>query len=515
MKATGVNKTGFPYVLATADLGDLAQSTDWGRFVVVPKVQTSLVVPAESAGKPLSYFLATGAGDAGFATFATPTGQRTIRGEDAEIHRFPAYVHARTLIKTGQPPQDLNQNSNVGELVEQGGYRAQLYVDFTGEGWLDIAVPKINGKVGIAAKTLPAYVLLSAPDFFPSSGQRELSQWAQTSAQVPDSLRGAIWGVTPDPLSEIRLPANLQLPDSPFSKTEVTVTAVVGTSDPQGSAAIKNLSDVDRSSTLPDDAAGVFAPGWDVSVDVLGPINTGTPHFAAYGLGSPFPEDAKLCAALSTFWPAVAPDVYRSMSRHTGNSSLTGTVAPLTDEEIGQIGDLPWDGVAGPQLIQFNGAPHWEIASFANVDYALNAAANRLSMRLLAQITAEEYQNRVLAAARAHFALAAGGDIEKTRNRTLFLSFRAVATGHPEFQDAINKTSRPLSGNIYRIETCDVGAKDDSIPSPRGVGFRLIPLKDRKLHTLFVSATDTQLLLLPTNLPQGAPAAVWKAVAAE
>jgi hypothetical protein len=29
---------------------------------------------------------------------------------------------------------------------------------------------------------------------------------------------------------------------------------------------------------------------------------------AAYGLGSPFPEDAKLCAALNSFWPAVAPD---------------------------------------------------------------------------------------------------------------------------------------------------------------------------------------------------------------
>jgi hypothetical protein len=188
---------------------------------------------------------------------------------------------------------------------------------------------------------------------------------------------------------------------------------------------------------------------------------------------------------------------------------------PLTDEEIGQIGDLPWDGVAGPQLVQFNGAPHWEIASFANVDYALNAVANRLSMRLLTQITAEEYQNRVLVAARAHFALAAGGNILETRNRTLFLSFRAVATGHPELQDAINKTNRPLSGVIYRIESCDVGATDKSIASPRGAGFRLIPLKDRKRHTLFVSATDTELLLIPTNLPLGSPAAVWKAVAAE
>src|SRR5216684_6294591 len=133
------------------------------------------------------------------------------------------------------------------------------------------------------------------------------------------------------------------------------------------------LGDAIRSSTLPDDAAGEFAPGWDVSVDVQGDIETGTPHLAAYGLGSPFPEDAKLCAALSTFWPAVAPDVYRTMSMHTGNPRLRGTVAPLTDEEIGQIGSLPWDGVPGPRVIQMNGQTFVEMASFLNVDYVASA----------------------------------------------------------------------------------------------------------------------------------------------
>ena len=44
------------------------------------------------------------------------------------------------------------------------------------------------------------------------------------------------------------------------------------------------------------------------SVNALGhdaQITFGPDHLAAYGLGSPFPEDSKLCAALSSFWPAV------------------------------------------------------------------------------------------------------------------------------------------------------------------------------------------------------------------
>ncbi len=53
---------------------------------------------------------------------------------------------------------------------------------------------------------------------------------------------------------------------------------------------------------------GLFDPGWDVSQD-----RTADNRFflANYGLGTPFIEDAKLCAAPSTFWPGVSPDSAR------------------------------------------------------------------------------------------------------------------------------------------------------------------------------------------------------------
>jgi hypothetical protein len=265
--------------------------------------------------------------------------------------------------------------------------------------------------------------------------------------------------------------------------------------------------DTVRSSGLPDDGAGVFAPGWDVSVDVLGPVETGTAHLAAYGLGSPFPEDTKLCAALSTFWPAVSPDVYRTMSPHTGNPGLRGTVAPLTDEEIGQVGTLPWDGVPGPKVVQVDGESFVEMASFLHADYVANAVEHRFSGRLTARIVAEEYQRRVLAAARVHWVLSGGTDVRPTRARWLFLSFRQVSSGDPELQTAQGQAGHILGGPAYRVEASFIGGGDPTVASPRGPRFRLVPLRQRNF--LFVSAADPLALRRRETDPQ------WARVRAE
>jgi hypothetical protein len=380
---------------------------------------------------------------------------------------------------------DLNDEIDVLGAVKKGGYQALMYVDFTGEGWVDIKVPQLAKKAGVDPVSHPAFALLSAPDLFPSAGQRELSEWA-ASAEIPASFKEKIWAVAPEPLSETRLPANLQLPGSPFDPKDETMTAVVAMGAPIATSGPLRQVDIVRASCLPDDGAGEFAPGWDVAVDVLGSTKTGTAHLAAYGLGSPFPEDAKLCAALSTFWPAVAPDVYRTMSIHTGNPALRGTVAPLTDQEIGQIGTLPWDGVSGPKIIEIGGARFVEIADFLHVDYVRNVVENRFSNRLTARVTTEEYQRRALAAARVHFVLGSGGPINKTRRKWLLLSFRAVESSDPEFVGAQMETGEILAGQIYRVEACFVGTGEDYAPSPRGPRFKLLPL--RQHQAFFVTA---------------------------
>jgi hypothetical protein len=144
---------------------------------------------------------------------------------------------------------------------------------------------------------------------------------------------------------------------------------------------------------------------------------------AGYALGSPFPEDAKLCAALSTFWAAVAPDATREMEPVTGNQS--GTVAPLTDQEVGQIGGVPWDGVPGPTVVTVDGQEFAEYASFQHVDYVRNALANLFTARLTGRVDATEYENRVLAAAFSYLVLGA----ERTGNATTPVPLNTILSG--------------------------------------------------------------------------------------
>jgi hypothetical protein len=483
--------SGFPFVV-TDGLAELVEDSEFGGIAVVPVVQKALVVPAMLNGAPVTYPVLARANNKRFATYETPFVNLSPTGP--EIHRFPAYVHARTKVENGAFI-DLNNEQDVGAEVAKGGYNALLYRDMTGEGWVSVDVPALAGLPGLATSR-PAYCLLSAPDLFPSCGQRELSRWAG-SQDIPGPFRdGQLWGVPPRALSDSRLPANLQLPGSPFDPAEDTIAAVVGMGAAGSPPPAARAFDPVRASILPDDAAGVFAPGWDASVDILGPDRTGTPHLAAYGLGSPFPEDAKLCAALSSFWPAVSPDVYRTMSPHTGNVALRGTVAPLTDAEIGQDGTLPWDGVRGPRVVRDNGQDFVEMASFAHVDYVRNAEQNRFSIRLTSRVTAEEYKRRVLTAARVHWVLSGGVDVWPTRTEWLLLSF-THATGDKELQKAQQQAGHVIFGDVYRVEACFLGPAASGTAVPGNPRLRRLPLLRRNL--IYASAQDPSALRRSEN----------------
>jgi hypothetical protein len=178
------------------------------------------------------------------------------------------------------------------------------------------------------------------------------------------------------------------------------------------------------------------------------------------------------------------------MSPHRG--SARGTVAPLTDEEIGQVGSLPWDGVSGPKIIQVDGKKMVEIASFLHVDYVSNTIENRFSNRLLSRITVEEYRRRVLCAARVHFVLSGGMDIAGTRERTLFLSFRAVTPGDPELQRAQQQGNDVFREPVYRVETCEVRGQDPTKPSPQNHRLRRMDLVG---HNFFFVAANEKFAL--------------------
>lgn len=442
-----------------------------GPGLLVPVAHARLVEPAEFKGRPLTFNVPRNpmALSTSFSISGVPDGSR----------HAPEYVNVRRRLEDNGTLTDLNTKKDVAEIVRAGGYKALHYVDFTGDGWVKASCPPLTDPGSNLEGPLAAYSLVTAPDFFPACDQRELMEW---SDGLPAALRKRIWETPPLILSDQRLAANLQLPGSPFAKDDKTMTAIVSlfgeiSQHPTNAQPADTL----RHSPLPDDSAGVFAPGWDVSRDEL---PDGTIHFAAYGLGSPFPEDAKLCAALSTFWPAAAPDATRTME-----PALTAiTVSPLTDEEIGQAGSLPWDGIPGPKLIKSGSSPAAEYASFAHTDYVQSALDNKFSLALTSHVGAQEYERRVLSMALAYKA------VGKKRKSWLLLSFERVSPGETEFQQAQQEAKANLPGRPYRFEMFSNGKVT---VSPTNFRRRRIKITNRR--TLFVDPENRLVLMKAQN----------------
>ena len=465
--------TGFPYILEDSMIADFSSDSKDGTGCLVPTVHPSLVAPAMKDGKPVSYTVKPDHVD-DFAAVELGEG-------------YPNYVHARTRVWKNDSFTDLNDEADIILAMKKQSYKALHYVDFTGEGWI---AAELTGLPGNTPTVLAAYALVSAPDFFPASGQFELSEWSRSPA-VPAAFRDKLWNIPPTPLSEIRFPANLQLPGTPFTAADTTITAVVSFGNPVSQAPVRLVRpDPLRATALPDDAAGVFAPGWDVGTDKKG----NRKHLAAYALGSPFPEDAKLCAALSTFWPAVAPDVLRTFVQVPGNTN--GTIAPLTDSEIGQVGNLPWDGIPGPRMVEVGGEKKVEYAAFLNTDYVRLSEQNRFSIRQMARLTADDYQDRIIASCRTYNVLANLGDLKQARNQWLMLSFVEVESGSIALQQAQAEAGHILTGRAYNLKMCRMSDKRERV-NARTERMPLINLTE-----FFVSASDVLVLQKPAGSPR-------------
>jgi hypothetical protein len=477
LPAAALTKPPFVFSDGIAELSPAA--SDCNGFLV-PVVHARLVEPASLDGKAVSFRVPAQAGNFS-STVAIESGDG--------FQPAPEYVNARHVIQSELPDLNLNDEPlTTDQLIDRvttKRERVRHFVDFSGDGAITVTISQ-PVKTMAGRNILAAYSLVAPPDFFPSTDQRELSEWGN-SAQVPTALRKRIWFTKPDVLSDQRIAPNLQLPGAPFTKTDLTATAIVsmfGTTSPFRS----EPHDVDplRHSHLPDDSAGVFAPGWDVGRDQF----KGTEHLAAYSLGSPFPEDAKLCAALATFWPAAAPDGTRSMDPPESNASAF-TVSPLTDEEIGQIGSRPWDGVMGPTVVKEGSQEFVEYNSFAHVDYVDNALAGKFSMSVLGRIDSAEYKSRVLSSAFVHAILER--ELGGPPRTWVVLSFRRLNPGDPDQREAEDAAGAMLLGQTYRFE---MFRKNQPFDAPHAPRKRRMELRDRTIA--FVDPFHLQLLLKPT-----------------
>ena len=356
--------------------------------------------------------------------------------EFGDFRSAPEYLHVRTKIKNGKK-EDMNQKPELMKAILEEEYDAVHYRDYAGDGYVSV---KVNGELSEKIKiNLSAYSLVSAPDFFPFCEQNEIFDLTMKEKEI---WRTPGQKTPPETLADTRFPANINSHDAfknqPKNSSD-TITALIQFSkynkDDKGP---KRVEPERKISYLTDGAAGIFAPGWDTSTDLTGNII----HLSSYGLGSPFPEDAKLCAALSSFWPAVAPDISRSFWR---TAQLNTTVLPMTDEEIGANSKAPgWDGEFGPQYNRKQNLVTYK--RFEYVDYTLNALHNKFNFRILSQIDANDYLKRV----RMYYKLRMN-DAGVKKDEIKLVSYTVVNESDEDYANEKSKLGDYITGKAHKF----------------------------------------------------------------
>lgn len=396
-----------PFVL-TNGLAEWGASAVFGAGLNVPVPRARLVEPALFNDQLVSFRVPPGANFGGYI------------------------INKRHKLLDNGLICDLNKDRDMEAIVSAGNYRALHFIDFTAEGWVKANCPALSALIPL---NVAAYSILSAPDFYPGCGQAELMEWAEQQA-FPEP----IWYVTLNALSAQRLAGNPELAGGHFLEQDKGITALVSQRLPDMGAATEGASaSSKRPSWLPDQAAGTFSPGWEIST------NGGfRPTFlCGYNLGSPFTEDVRICSAAGGYWPAVTPDSARTFEP----SPAKPTVIPLTDAENGQTGGASWDGEIGPRLVMADGRQVVECTAYTYSDYTNRALAGQLSLSVTGQTSREEYQQRILAMQSAYIAV--GATTRTLQGEWSVLSFVEVLRPDLVLDQAESEAKVQLEGDVH------------------------------------------------------------------
>lgn len=398
-----------------------------GASVLLSSTPNNLIRVAEQNGNPLSFFvepkwerrynalkLSNKKNTDIYDSFITELIYRRNRltSKFRAMRNAPLFVNIKYQNKNGVISHIVDEkNTQMEETIKNGAYNALLFEDSMCDGCVSASVIlKSNAKNGlfdfIKSNTVinPAFSIVAAPDFFPYLDSNDIRKYYHSNLykyneifqkeaftdqeqqkkqkQLDDLaisndehfLEGGSLN-----LSGIRQRGNPEILD-PFTGTKAfqesyatdksfdTLVAVTANSETN----IAKIStekfkdnyarDYTANSFLPDTGTGIFFPGWDVTYSG----EKGNPYFGTFGLGSPFPEDMKLCAAANGMWPVASPDAGRTFQGSLEPFPILGrpnTSIPLMDEEIGyhekspqvlQHRELPsygWDGEQGPFLL--------------------------------------------------------------------------------------------------------------------------------------------------------------------
>ena len=480
----------YPFTIENSHIAELSSRPDYGGGVLIPHPEP-FILPATYHGRPLTFPVDPAfTGEPANIQVSSPMVLPGLTGSPLEPDYFddaaqetrrpaPQYINARHAVENGHVV-NLNESPDLMKILARGDFDALHYVDTSGDGWVIAECPQLR-QAGLTS--IAAFCMVGLPDFLPNVTQRDLMLWWQRD--VPGPLRAALWAIPPYALSQTRIAADVELPVG-FSIDDDTVTAIVSQPEASGTPVqTVNGPYVLQKVGLPDGSTGVFDPGWETSLGTQydGPTHTLKRYLAAHGLGSPFIEDAKLCAALGSYWPAVAPDATRE---YEPNKPLSGilypwpSIVPLTDTEIGMVPTadgsfMSWDGVPGPQRREIGDRIVVAYRNILYVDYI--DIPGTMTAALTARIDAAEYKARILALAAVYWSLGIRPRRGKTVNDLLreksawaVLSFRHVAPEDAAFQEAAAAAQGSLEGpRRYAVDIYRWGAQ-----APDPADFKII-----------------------------------------
>ena len=472
----GEDLENFPFVIRNAKIASMSERPEFGDGVLEPQ-PNALATPAQYEGKLLTFpvdgrytsapenlqlaaMQILPVGDASEAG----VGPRYMADAYQNTQRpAPEYINIRHRVLPNGQIDNLNLRPDMDAVIQGGGYEALHYFDGVGDGWVAPHCPQL---ADIVDAVVPAYCTVGLPDFFPKVTQRDLMLWWRN--EVPEPIRDALFAIHPLALSQTRIAGNITLPVG-FSLEDTTITAIV-TQPTEPAAAVQqpNGAFAVQKTGLPDGSPGVFDPGWDTSQGIYytDPNRPLQKFMAGYGLGSPFIEDAKLCAALGAYWPGVAPDSTRTFvpdKKLEGKYYPYPTIVPLTDEEIGSaaLADgsfMPWDGVRGPRLDSSGEKPVVRYPNAHRVDYI--DMVGTMTAALTSRVDAPEYKARIMAMQAVYWALGIHDPEFETRHgkplatykvlqakaEWAVLSFRAIAADDAGARAAEAAAGQTLAG---------------------------------------------------------------------
>jgi hypothetical protein len=353
----------------------------------------------------------------------------------------PSFVNIRYEVTEtdGNNPVYLGSEvKNFEEKIRDGGYWAALFEDSLCDGCVqggvvigtrDSGVESADARVArrmAGLKILPAFSLVTAPDLFPLVDGTDFLEFDDDFLEGgTEMLSGGRHLANPN----IPLPGTfasafpMTVKDGVEAWVDDTITAVVSPHTRMAPLTYSTARAYISTNTLPDTASNVFAPGWDATYSNVSPSGglDAPVYFATYGLGSPFPEDMKLCAAANGMWPGASPDGARTFqgSLDPIGGKTPPTAVPLMDSELGFHSGSPavrdyrhgetlgWDGEQGPFFDVVGANERWPpfpgsasriVVNFTDVkraDYVVNALNNTLNMSLLRNLSSSELLQRM------------------------------------------------------------------------------------------------------------------------